>query len=67
MYFSFAFYINNIYTNKVNFLSNSFTPLINIFVSKSRTLRQQLVLHILCKPFVQWHPVNAQNLQSFHV
>jgi len=45
--------------------------MINMVGSKSRTLTQQnikknnhqLVLHILCKLFVQRHPIKAQNLQ----
>jgi len=39
------------------------------FGSKSRHNKtvdffHQLVWHILCKLFVQWHPINAQNLQT---
>ena len=68
-----------LHKKKIDFLSNIFLILIckmytfdQIFGSKSWTLTQQncrlffhqLVLHIVCELFVQWHPINAHNLQT---
>jgi len=48
---------------------------VNIFGSKSRTLRQQnirkkihqLVQHIMCEYFVLWYPITEQNVRTWRL